>query len=78
MFPEGSVEREEASFVTIGNSVWIGSQSIITRGVTIGDGAIIGAGSVVTRDVPAWSVAVGNPARVVKTLVAEDLSLPID
>jgi galactoside O-acetyltransferase len=41
---------------------------IILKGVTIGEGAIVGAGSVVTKDVPAWSVAAGNPAKVVKML----------
>jgi maltose O-acetyltransferase len=41
---------------------------IILKGVTIGEGAIVGAGSVVTKDVPAWSVAAGNPARVIRKL----------
>ncbi|MSP43448.1 MAG: CatB-related O-acetyltransferase [Alphaproteobacteria bacterium] len=52
--------------VRIGNDVWIGSRAIILSGVTIGDGAVIGAGAVVTRDVPAYGVAAGNPARVLR------------
>lgn len=46
----------------------IGMGSIIMPGVTIGEGAIIGAGSVVTKDIPAWTVAVGSPAKVIKVL----------
>lgn len=52
--------------VTVGSHVLIGGGTIILPGITIGDGAIIGAGSVVSRDIPAWTVAVGNPARVIK------------
>ena len=52
--------------VEIGNAVWIGDSVIILPDVTIGNGSVIGAGSVVTRPVPAFSVAMGNPARVVK------------
>jgi acetyltransferase-like isoleucine patch superfamily enzyme len=55
--------------VTIGNNVWIGAKSTITRGVSIGDNSVIGANSVVTRSIPANSVAVGVPARVIKTIV---------
>ena len=54
--------------VCIGNGVWIGSGSIILPGVTIGDNAVIGAGSVVTKDIPENSIAVGNPARVIKSI----------
>lgn len=50
----------------IGNDVWIGTEAMIMPGVTIGDGAIIGARAVVGSDVPAYGVAVGNPARTVK------------
>ena len=53
----------------IGDNVFIGAGSIILPGVTIGNNVIIGAGSVVSRDIPDDSVAVGNPARVVKLLV---------
>jgi acetyltransferase-like isoleucine patch superfamily enzyme len=53
--------------VVIGNDVWIGAQCVILPGVTIGDHAVVGAGSVVSRDVPPWSIAVGNPARVVRS-----------
>ena len=54
--------------VHIGSGVWIGSGSIILPGVTIGDNAVIGAGSVVTKDIPADSVAVGSPAKVIKSI----------
>jgi virginiamycin A acetyltransferase len=52
--------------VSIGNNVWIGDNVTILSGVTLGDGSIIGAGSIVTKDVPPYSVAVGNPAKVIK------------
>ena len=52
----------------IGKNVWIGSDCTILPGVTIGDGAIIGAGSVVTKSIPANTIAVGNPARVIKEI----------
>jgi len=54
--------------VKIGKNVWIGSDCTILPGVEIGDGAIIGAGSVVTKSIPSNSVAVGNPARVIKEI----------
>ncbi|CAN8070770.1 unnamed protein product [Agarophyton chilense] len=59
---------EMAQPVTIGSNVWLGGKAIILPGVTIGEGSIIGAGSVVTKDIPPFSMAVGNPARVVKEL----------
>lgn len=52
--------------VKIGCNVWIGEQVCILPGVTIGDGAIVGAGSIVTKDVPARSIVVGNPAKVIR------------
>ena len=54
--------------IHIGRGVHIGMDTIIMPGVCIGDGAIIGAGSLVTKDIPAWTVAVGRPAKVVKEL----------
>lgn len=54
--------------VKIGKNVWIGSDCTILPGVEIGDGAIIGAGSVVTKSIPANTIAVGNPARVIKKI----------
>lgn len=59
---------EKSLAVTIGNDCWIGGGAVICPGVTIGDRCIIGAGSVVTRDIPSDSVAVGNPAKVIKKL----------
>lgn len=52
--------------VRIGARVWIGEHVCIMPGVSIGDGAIIGAGAIVTTDIPANTIAVGSPARVVK------------
>lgn len=54
--------------VVIGDRVWLGNRVMVLPGVTIGDGTIVGAGSVVVSDIPARCVAVGNPARVIKTL----------
>lgn len=56
--------------VRIGNNVWIGMRSLVTKGVTIGDNAIVAAHSVVTRDVPANTLVGGNPARVIRTLTS--------
>lgn len=54
--------------VHIGSNVWIGRNVCIMPGVTIGDGVIIGANTVVTHDIPAYSVAAGVPAKVIKTI----------
>ncbi len=59
--------------VTIGSNCWIGAGATICPGVTIGDNSVIGAGSVVTRDVPANSVAVGNPCRVLRQFNEDDM-----
>lgn len=52
----------------IGDNTWLGANTVVTSGVTIGERCIIGAGAVVTHDIPDWSLAVGTPARVVKSL----------
>lgn len=59
---------EAAKPITIGDNVWLGGGAIVCPGVTIGDNSVIGAGAVVTRDIPADSVAVGNPAKVIRTV----------
>ena len=59
---EGFVRRP----VVIGDNVWIGYRVIILPGVTIGRNAIIGAGAVVTKDIPAYAIAGGVPAKVLK------------
>ena len=50
----------------IGNDVWIGTHSVILRGVKIGNGVVVGANSVVTKDIPDFAVVVGSPARIIK------------
>lgn len=52
--------------ISIGKDCWIGMGTVILPGVSIGDGVVIGAGSVVTRDLPSYTVAVGNPCKVIK------------
>jgi len=52
----------------IGANVWLGAHVVVTGGVTIGERCVIGANSVVTRDVPAFSVAAGAPARVLRSI----------
>jgi maltose O-acetyltransferase len=59
---------ESARPIRIGDAVWIGGGAIILAGVTIGDGCVVGAGSVVVRDLPPSSLAVGNPAQIIRTL----------
>ncbi len=62
-------EKWEAALpITVGNNVWLGGGVIVCPGVTIGENTVVGAGAVVVRDLPANVVAVGNPARIVRTL----------
>ncbi|MDO4334461.1 MAG: sugar O-acetyltransferase [Bacteroidales bacterium] len=59
---------EYAKPITVGNNVWIGGNVVVVPGVTIGDNCVIGAGSVVTKDIPANSLAVGNPCKVIREI----------
>jgi acetyltransferase-like isoleucine patch superfamily enzyme len=52
----------------IGDNVWLGAHVVVTSGVTIGERCVIGANSVVTEDVPAFSIAAGVPARVLRSI----------
>lgn len=56
----------ETKPISIGDGCWLGDKVIVLPGVTIGEKSIIGAGSVVTKDIPPYSIAVGNPAKVIK------------
>ena len=58
--------------VTIGDNVWIGGNTVILPGIHIGSNTVIGAGSVVTKDIPDWSLAAGNPCRVIRKITEED------
>lgn len=61
--------------VTIGDNVWIGGNSVICPGVHIGNNVVIGAGSVVTKDIPDWSIAAGNPCKVIRKITEADRKL---
>lgn len=61
-----------SSKVIVDRYAWIGGNTTILPGVHIGEGAIIGAGSVVTKSIPAYSVAVGNPATVIKSRILKN------
>ena len=65
--------RTKALPITIEDNVWIGGGTIVLPGITIGRNSVIGAGSVVTKSIPTYSVAVGNPCRVIRELPKEDL-----
>lgn len=60
--------------VRIENRAWLGFNVSILAGVVVGEGAIVGACSLVTRSVPAWTIAAGNPARVIRELTADERS----
>lgn len=62
---------EYARPITVGSDVWIGADVSVLPGVTIGDGCVIGAGSVVNRDIPPYSLAAGNPCRVIRRIEGE-------
>ncbi|GAB3286723.1 sugar O-acetyltransferase [Pseudoclavibacter terrae] len=67
--PEPRREGFEAGEpITLGDNVWLGGGVIVCPGVTIGENTVVGAGAVVTKDLPPNVVAVGNPARVIRTL----------
>jgi acetyltransferase-like isoleucine patch superfamily enzyme len=53
----------------------LGTETMIMPGVTVGEGAIIGAGSLVTKDIPAWTVATGRPAKVVKQITPREIEM---
>jgi len=59
-------QKVSTSPIVIEDEVWIGANSVITSGITIGKHSVIAAGAIVTKDIPAYSIAVGNPARIVK------------
>jgi acetyltransferase-like isoleucine patch superfamily enzyme len=70
--------EDEIKAVRIGRRAWIGQNVFILKGVTIGEGATIGVNSVVVNDIPAYSVALGNPARVVVKNVLKDAPAPTE
>lgn len=65
-----------SGFVTIGNDVFIGVNTVVMRNVTIGNNSIIGAGSVVNKDIPEGVVAVGNPIKIIKEIPKPYKPLP--
>ena len=61
--------------VDIGHDVWIGHGAIVLPGRRIGTGAVVGAGAVVTRDIPDYTIAVGNPARILRRRFPEEIAV---
>ncbi len=66
--PERRLEFPKSRPIVLEDNVWLGARVIVLGGVTIGEGSCIGAGSVVNADIPPRSLAVGVPARVIRTL----------
>lgn len=64
---------EYAKAVKIGNSVWIGGNVVINPGVTIGNNVVIGSSSVVTRNIPSHVIAAGDPCKVIREILEEDI-----
>ena len=63
---------EYGADVVIGDNLWIGGNTVICPGVRVGDNVVIGAGSVVTKDIPSWTIAAGNPCKVIREITEED------
>ncbi|MCR5809455.1 MAG: acyltransferase [Clostridiales bacterium] len=76
--PMGLQGRTEVQPIVIEDDVWIGSRSLIMKGIRIGHGAIIAAGSVVTKDVPPYEIWGGNPARFLKSRLPNEERIPIE
>jgi acetyltransferase-like isoleucine patch superfamily enzyme len=70
---DNNLDSSSKGPIEIDDEVWIGTRAIILSGVKIGKGAIIGAGAVVAKDVPAYTIVIGNPARVVKARFTDDI-----
>jgi maltose O-acetyltransferase len=66
------LERHIGSPIVVGDGCWLGSGVLVMPGATIGANSVVGAGSVVTRDIPPNSIAVGAPARVIRSRVDQD------
>ena len=73
LFYNNAYEELTKNKCVIGNDVWIGTKSIVRRGVVIGDGAVVGANSFVNKDVPNFSVVVGTPAKIIKYRFSETI-----
>lgn len=66
--PDRRLDPPPPQPVTIGDNVWLAARVVVLPGVTIGDDAVVGIGSIVTSDIPARTLAVGSPAKVVREL----------
>jgi acetyltransferase-like isoleucine patch superfamily enzyme len=80
--PNGTPVTKSRSFVTypvcIEDNCWLGQNAVILKGVTVGHHSIIGANSTVTHDVPPYSVAAGNPARIIRKLKLSEESANVN
>ena len=71
-FPRADMDRSQTWSTRVHDNASIGANATIVCGVEIGEGAMVGAGSVVIDDIPANTLVVGNPARIVRVLGEED------
>lgn len=70
----GDMERTEgeSAAIIIEDKVWLGTRTMVLKGVRIGEGAVVAAGAIVTKDVPPYAVVAGVPAKVVKYLIPKE------
>lgn len=67
-------ERRDARRAAIGHDTWLGHAAMVKPGVSLGHGAVVAAGAIVTRDVPPYAIVAGNPARILRFRLPEDLA----